>query len=203
MGSGAVLTQMENPRIGADANVDLMLMWKALLGGWEPPDTLSEAEYAALRHAPSSALRAFAGFGCSFSGKWFGGYARGAVGRNYAKEAKNASLRDAQLLAGTDLVCGDYAALSPHGALIYCDPPYAGTTGYGSGVFDSARFWRQVREWARTNTVVVSEYNAPVGFVPVLEIPRNLEMRRGGGRAEQRVERLFQEAEHGMAGGSG
>ena len=31
----------------------------------------------------------FVGFGCSFAGKWFGGYARSNDKRNYAKMAKN------------------------------------------------------------------------------------------------------------------
>lgn len=52
------------------------------------------------------------------------------------------------------------------GDVVYCDPPYAGTEGYG-GEFDHDAFW----EWARTRTypVYVSEYRAPDDFIPVLE----------------------------------
>lgn len=52
------------------------------------------------------------------------------------------------------------------GDVVYCDPPYAGTEGYG-GDFDHGAFW----EWARTRTypVYVSEYLAPDDFIPIWE----------------------------------
>lgn len=52
------------------------------------------------------------------------------------------------------------------GDVVYCDPPYAGTEGYG-GEFDHDAFW----EWVRTRTypVYVSEYLAPDDFIPVWE----------------------------------
>lgn len=52
------------------------------------------------------------------------------------------------------------------GDVVYCDPPYAGTEGYG-GEFDHDAFW----EWVRTRTypVYVSEYRAPDDFIPVWE----------------------------------
>ena len=65
-----------NRCIYSDQDEDLMLMWEALATGWEPPEQVSEEEYKALRHAEPSALRGFVGYGCSFGGKWFGGYAR-------------------------------------------------------------------------------------------------------------------------------
>jgi hypothetical protein len=52
------------------------------------------------------------------------------------------------------------------GDIVYCDPPYVGTEGYGCE-FDHDAFW----EWARTRTypVYVSEYQAPDDFIPVWE----------------------------------
>ena len=52
------------------------------------------------------------------------------------------------------------------GDVVYCDPPYAGTSGYGCE-FDHDAFW----EWVRTRTypVYVSEYRAPDDFIPVWE----------------------------------
>ena len=50
-------------------------------------------------------------------------------------------------------------------ALIYCDPPYAGTTKYRFGSFDSNSFWQWCRDMSKKgNTVIVSEYNAPDDF---------------------------------------
>lgn len=60
----------------SDTHPDLVEMWQALRHGWQPPEVVSREEYDAARLLPSpSALKAFIGFGCSYSGKWFGGYA--------------------------------------------------------------------------------------------------------------------------------
>lgn len=48
--------------------------------------------------------------------------------------------------------------------VVYCDPPYAGTNGYGR-VFDHEAFW----QWCRTRDfpVYVSEYRAPEDFISI------------------------------------
>ena len=48
--------------------------------------------------------------------------------------------------------------------VVYCDPPYAGTDGYGRE-FDHESFW----QWCRTRDfpVYVSEYRAPEDFISV------------------------------------
>ena len=50
------------------------------------------------------------------------------------------------------------------GDVVYCDPPYAGTGGYGRE-FDHEAFW----QWCRTRDfpVYVSEYHAPEDFISV------------------------------------
>lgn len=56
----------------------------------------------------------------------------------------------------------------PPGAVVYCDPPYAGTSGYGVE-FDHDAFRRYVEALSRRGVlVVVSEYTMPSPrFVPV------------------------------------
>lgn len=51
-------------------------------GSFEPPSTLSEEEYYYIKaHKDENlALTGFAGFGCSFMGNWFHGYARNYAG---------------------------------------------------------------------------------------------------------------------------
>jgi DNA adenine methylase len=86
-----------------------------------------------------------------------------------------------------------YQEFTPHDCLVYCDPPYAGTTQYGAfDGFDHVEFWDTMREWAKTNTVVVSEYSAPDDWVVVKEMSSQMGLSsgEGGGRAK-RVERLF------------
>lgn len=180
-------------RLCTDANPDLIAMWSALQRGWFPPDTVSEAEYAAakLGEGPPE-LRAFIGFGCSFGGKWFGGYARGGEGRSYASNARNSLMRKLHGLAGVHFEHADYRRLAPRpGSVIYCDPPYAYTTGYGAvGTFDSSEFWNVVRNWSKTCTVLVSEYAAPEDFECVAEFITKLDMRDASGRSA-RTERLY------------
>lgn len=50
------------------------------------------------------------------------------------------------------------------GDVVYCDPPYAGTAGYGRE-FDHEAFW----QWCRTRDfpVYVSEYQAPEDFISI------------------------------------
>ena len=59
------------------------------------------------------------------------------------------------------------------GDVVYCDPPYQGTTAadYYTDGFDNNKFW----EWVRTRDypVYVSEYNAPDDFVSIFEKKRS------------------------------
>ena len=165
----------------SDAQPDLIAMWRALQSGWTPPETVTEAEYAvAKRGEGAPELRAFVGFGCSFGGKWFGGYARGDGG-NYAALARRSLLKKLASLSSGSLVCFsacDYSAVEPApGCVVYCDPPYAHKTGYGSvGNFNNAEFWDIVRDWSNRCTVLVSEYSAPQDFECVAEFPTKLTM---------------------------
>lgn len=187
-----ITAEMPDTRIASDLCADIIMLWDAASKGWEPPTRISEEEYKAARTAPSSAYRGFVGFGCSFGGKFFGGYARSGT-RNYAMNAHNAILKKAKALRGVHFSCGPYDSLAPKNSLVYCDPPYAGTTqGYSSTSFDSARFWNTMLEWSkRGNTVIVSEYVAPDFCKEVWRIEIKTDMHCKTGK-EPRVEKLFQ-----------
>ena len=69
IGGGSVFFELAphfQKSFGGDIQEDLILMYRALADGWVPPDTVTEEEWRELRDSPPSALRAFAGFGCSF-----------------------------------------------------------------------------------------------------------------------------------------
>lgn len=55
----------------------------------------------------------------------------------------------------------------PDGAVVYCDPPYAGTSKYNLEEFDSNAFY----DWVRTRSfpVYISEYAMPDDFVVISE----------------------------------
>ena len=151
-----------------DLHEDLVLMWKAVASGWVPP-SIDEATYRSLKESSPSALRGFAGFGCSFGGKWWGGFARGEE-RNYSDESSRNVQKIAALMKNTDLRCCSFVELNPEpGSVVYADPPYANTTGYFRD-FDHELFWTTMRMWTdRGVEVFVSEYVAPIGWQPIWE----------------------------------
>lgn len=193
VGSAAIISQFDQgmPRYASDASLDLILMFQALQQGWMPPCDVPEEMYAEQRVAPPSALRGFVGYGCSWSGKFFGGYARGE-GRNYAREAAKSVCERAGHMRDVVFTHCHYADISIMGrALIYCDPPYAGTTMYAQGAFDSDYFWQQVRVWSgQGHMVLVSEYAAPDDFDCVWQQARSTNIRPKNGN-EQRIEKIF------------
>ena len=96
-------------------------------------------------------------------------------------------------LQGVSFLHQGYLACAPVNSLVYCDPPYAGTTqGYSSTSFDSIMFWNTMRHWAREgNTVLVSEYVAPDFAHEVWSTDTKTSMHCREGKAP-RVEKLFQ-----------
>ena len=180
-------------RIAGDGNDALITMYKALQQGWIPPQSVTEELYAKYKSNPDAndPATAFIGIGCSFGGKWFGGYAR-QKGYDFAVGGTNAIMRQLPKIRDVEFLYGTYCEHSPQNMLVYCDPPYQGTTQYGAfSGFDTNLFWQTMREWSKNNTVVVSEYKAPKDFSCVLEIPTKTIIRDAENKPLQSVERLF------------
>lgn len=163
--------------------------------GFDPPDeiTLEQYQYLRKNKDENKPLTAFAGFGCSFGGKWFGGYARSTGGTNYAAQSKRSLLRDMASLMDAEFVCADYRKVCiPRGSVIYADPPYSGTTGYGGEKFDTGEFWMAMRLLADTgHPVFVSEQSAPPDVLCVWEKPFTRTLDRNKSNQFQVTERLF------------
>ena len=78
----------------------------------------------------------------------------------------------------------------PPNSLIYCDPPYQGTTNY-KNAFNHEEFW----EWCRNktkegHTVFISEYNAPRDFMCLWEKEIVSSLTKNTG-SKKGVEKLF------------
>lgn len=192
VGGAWVLQEMSGKRIASDGCYPLIAMYMDLQNGWIPPEVLSEEEYHTLKKDtdPYNGMRAFAGFGCSYSGMWFEGFARSGS-RNYCGNARNSLLKQLPKIKDVQFRYGVCTDFSPIESLVYCDPPYYGTKQYGAvSRFDHALFWQTMREWSKNNTVVISEYKAPEDFKCVLEIPTKTDLRVAG-KKENRIERLF------------
>ena len=75
----------------------------------------------------------------------------------------------------------------PDGAVVYCDPPYRGTSEYMNSGFDYGRFYYWLR--SREYPVYVSEYAMPEDFVPVYERKKTCTL--GYGNRTKTVEKIF------------
>lgn len=207
IGGGSVFFELAphfQKSFGGDIQEDLILMYQALADGWTPPDTLTEDEWRELRDSPPSALRAFAGFGCSFGGKFFGGYGRARDGRrNLAAEARRTLVAYQRVMPNLSsapiFIHGRFDEwLPPPGSVVYLDPPYAGTTGYtskrsGVPIFDHDEFWATATRWAQSGVhVFVSEFNAPEGWAPIWERERSVGVGTTSGASyTKKTDKLF------------
>ena len=193
-GSLGVFKHMTNanlkPATANDIQPDIIQLWRELQDNTLlVPSSFSQTEYneSKLLTSPSS-LKAIAGFGLSFGGKWFGGYAQksaGNSGRNYLNEFRN-SIEPVKKAIQRDNVFFEsksYLDFEPVNMLIYCDPPYKLTQCYSTGKFDSDLFWNTMRKWSEQNVVFISEQSAPDDFKIVWTKPKL--------RTLQRKNRIF------------
>ena len=196
VGGANMIDKIEHPyKLGADNNKYLIALLEAVQNGQELPEHITKDEYIAVKTNKDNYpdwYVGFVGFICSFRGKFFGGYSgycttKTGIQRNYIKEHINNILK--QNLDGIKLVCSSYDALDiPANSVIYCDPPYNGTTKYKDS-FDSDAFWQWCRDKAKEgHTVYVSEYNAPEDFKCIWEKQINSNL---GGTSKTATEKLF------------
>lgn len=209
VGGGAVLTTVARDFqfiLAADAHSDLIAMYRAIQdGSFTPPETVTEEEYRALKDSDPSPLRTFAAFGASFGGKEWGGYARMTTttrnGKPRSPEDKPNQSRNSLIKSAKAGMFGDHVEFRAVSVfdlnlpadltdtVIYCDPPYEGTTGYKTGPFDTAKAWDLYRSWAdRGAHVYVSEYSGPDDLV-VDELRPQARMKEAS--SSRVIERLF------------
>ena len=200
-GSCNIITEIDNNtvRIANDKHKYLITMWKALQDGWIPPDEISRREYEFIRKNKDDAphLTGFVGFGCSFAGKWFGGYAYNSKGDNYCSRSKKGCINKLSYLNDVEFYNLNYDELNiPKGSLVYCDIPYKGTTPYCKeevGTFNHDEFY----QWARDNSsiydVYISEYkdNIPEDFEIVWEMESRKCIRNAKNEAVRTTEVLI------------
>lgn len=79
-----------------DRHEYLIAMLQGVQQGYNLPEHITLEQYRYIRENKDAdpVLAGFVGFGCSFGGKWFGGYARNKTGTNYAEQSKRSLLKD-------------------------------------------------------------------------------------------------------------
>lgn len=158
------------------------------------PDSITEEEYNAVRTNPSNYPDWYVGLVgfCSFGGKWWGGLASNKKGDNYCARAERSLLKDLPGVKNATFTCLDYRDVEiPDGAVVYCDPPYANTTGYTVGQFDTNEFWYYMRQLSKRCDVYISEESAPDDFECIWsqELTRTLDFNKSN--QPKKVEKLF------------
>lgn len=198
VGGGWVIKDVKTrPAYATDINNYLISLWQSIQRGWLPPGEITENMYLEIKNNKENypkELVAFVGFGCSFGGKWFGGYCRDGTGRNYAANAKNSLLSKMRTLGNVNFDEKDFCTSSENmkGWVIYCDPPYQNTTRYDfRSDFRHDVFWQKCREYSHDNFVLISEYQCPQDFVELASYPTKTDMRVKDGSREDRMEKLF------------
>lgn len=178
-----------------DKHEYLIAMYKALQNGYELPESLTKEEYDNIKanKDKDKALTGFVGFGCSFGGKWFAGYAKNNDKSNYCLQAKKHTMKLWNGIKDAEFVCKDYRDVEiPKNAIVYCDPPYMNTTQYSNSKnFDYNEFWEYMRQLSKDHIVFISEENAPEDFEYIWqkEICRTLDSNKKN--QPKRVEKLF------------
>lgn len=191
-------------RAANDLHYELICMHKAVQDGTYKPKRITEVEYKHIKDNKSEYapwLVAFVGFGLSFSGKYFGGFARCNRGDDYFSNCVNSTTKKHLTMQDVLFSHGSYDECAlPENALIYCDIPYRGTTGYSTGLFSHKEFyaWAAVKQ-AEGFNVLVSEYehNVPSGWEVVWRHESKKDIRNKGGVQEKTVEVLMRPVTYG------
>lgn len=171
-------------KIGNDIRTSLVALLSYVQNGGQLPNYISYCEYSNVRSNPEAYDDWYVGcvgFLASYNGRYFdGGYAKsgyektksGERYRDYYRESKENLLKQSQQSSFKDIAfqCSNYVDLfneyRPNNSVIYCDPPYAQTKQYSNSKnFDYDKFWNIVREYSKTNYILVSELQCPEDFV--------------------------------------
>lgn len=146
-----VTRHMPGPRRAVDGCEPLIVMWKALQTGWQPP-YITEEDYYTIKAVrdPKDPRTALALFGCSYGGVFARSYAKPRPSQDYPACARNQALAKIRDCSDVDFVHADYADVTGlSGKLVYADPPWecvGGKYPYVSA-FDSRHFWQHALTW--------------------------------------------------------
>ena len=193
-----------NNRVGMDIHKQLIALFNKLQTNMdEIPDVITNIEYNKVRDNKDEYedwYLGLVGFLGSFGAKYFGGYARHNKDDNTEQIQKGSiknlkkqyeSLKDVKFVNSSFL---NIPKDKIKGYVIYCDPPYRGTTKYKTEEFPYEEFYQWVKDMSIHNTVLVSEYNMPEEFecMWVKETNVNFDSNReANDKSNIRVEKLF------------
>jgi len=205
VGGANMIDKVEGNRIGADSN-EYVIDALCCIRDFKTPSSntdFTEQDYKdAANHYRKgleiTPVECYALIAFSFSSKWIGGWCRGKNSkgeyRDYVHEQHKASEKQKPLIQGVEFIASSYSDLKiPNNSIIYCDPPYAGTTKYKDD-FNHEEFWEWCREKVKEgHQVFISEYTAPDDFVCVWQQELNVLVAKSAksGKEKNAIEKLF------------
>lgn len=162
-------------KLGIDSNphtIEALIAIRDLVD--ELPNEVTLENYKSLKGTEPNPITSLIRFGASFGGKFENGYARSftkkGVPRNYWDEARRNAIKQSPKLKNVKFCNAEYSDFHHlTNSIIYCDPPYEGTTSYKTDKFDHVKFWDWCRKMSEKNLVFISEYKAPDDFICVWE----------------------------------
>jgi len=196
VGGANMIDKVSGNRIGADINMHVI---KALIDIRDRPEDLpeevTEKYYKSLKGTPPYKFTSWIRFVCSFGGKFENGYARekGSDETTFCGYGKRNALKQSDNIRNVNFICDSFLNLSFNDSIIYCDPPYKGTTSYKTDKFPYEEFYNWCREMKlKGNKIFISEYEMPKDFIEVWkgEIKTNFASQREGA-THNAVEKLF------------
>lgn len=191
-------------RIANDLHYELIALLKSTQNGCFNPVRISEEEYKAIKKDRNENypawFRGFVGFGLSFSGKWFGGFARNSRGDDYFSNAVNSVQKKSEKLLDVEFSNKSYKDVAlPENSMLYCDIPYKNSVGYSVGDFNHEEFYKWAEQKQSEGFIVlVSEYskNVPEGWEIVWQYESKKDIRNSEGVQEATMEVLMKPKEN-------
>lgn len=179
----------------SDLKRELIALHQHIQNGGDVPADVSFEYYMQVKNNTNAPdwLKGFVGFGCSFSGKWWGGYARNKRGDNFSRQTRNSLLKKHKGILNANFKNGDYTLCVTPGAssVIYCDIPYKDTTKYSTRDFDHGSFYLWAEKMQKAGHLVfVSEYahNVPSEWEIVFSVESKKDIRDKNGVQQKTTE---------------
>lgn len=197
VGGANVIENVDGLCIGSDVNKYVIALLNHLRCNYkfDPPhvDKFLYQTVKKYKDGFESWFVGYVGFCLSYGAKWFGGYRNDKSGkRDYQDEAIRHLRKQQKKIRCTYFVRSAYLDLEiPPNSVIYCDPPYQGTTKYSTPLVNADQFWQWCRQKSdEGHTVFVSEYSAPPDFKCVWQKTINSSLTQDTG-SKKAVEKLF------------
>ena len=168
VGGGNLIENVSGHCIGADNNKYIIALLKYVQNNdLNKIEYINEEKYMHIKNNKDlydDYIVGFAGFGLSFGAKFFGGFARGKkTSRDYFRGTLKGLKKQQEKIKHINFIHSDYKDLSiPDNSIIYCDPPYKGTTKYYKQKFNYEEFYEWcIKKHNEGHKVFISEYEMP------------------------------------------